>query len=244
MKIVKHAALSQDGKLEVTFDDIHVLNSGSSQAYEHQNVVTGVAMADGKLEVTYDNAFKITGASHSSSSSSSVGTITVVKDLRLEEGKLIVSYGELTYLPDRSISSDSVVFTNGCFDLFHSGHAAFLRACRSLGSMLIVGINTDESVKALKGQSRPICSLAERMAILHELRSVDRVIVFDEATPCDLIQRIRPDVIVKGPGYSEANMPEAAIVKAYGGRVVILDGPQISSSDIVERILKRCRTTI
>lgn len=137
-----------------------------------------------------------------------------------------------------------IVFTNGCFDLFHVGHAEFLRSCRALGSRLVVGLNSDDSVRRLKGPLRPICSESERRGVLQELKSVDEVIIFEEATPCELIQRIRPNVIVKGPGYSEANMPEAAIVKAWGGRVVILNGPQISTSEIVERILKRCRTTI
>jgi rfaE bifunctional protein nucleotidyltransferase chain/domain len=135
-----------------------------------------------------------------------------------------------------------IVFTNGCFDLFHCGHADFLRRCRELGSRLVVGLNSDDSVRRLKGPSRPICTQEERIGVLRELRAVDDVCVFHEDDPCNLIRRIMPHIIVKGPGYSEANMPEAAIVKAYGGRVVILEGPQISSSDIVERILKRCRT--
>ncbi|WP_397570672.1 adenylyltransferase/cytidyltransferase family protein [Schlesneria sp. T3-172] len=136
-----------------------------------------------------------------------------------------------------------IVFTNGCFDLFHVGHAEFLRACRALGSKLIVGLNSDDSVRRLKGPLRPICSEDERSGVLQELKSVDEVIIFNESTPCELIQRIRPDVIVKGPGYSEANMPEAAIVHSYGGRVVILEGPQISSTMIMERILDRCSQT-
>jgi rfaE bifunctional protein nucleotidyltransferase chain/domain len=137
-----------------------------------------------------------------------------------------------------------VIFTNGCFDLFHVGHAEFLRNCRALGSQLIVGLNSDDSVRRLKGPLRPICTQDERRGVLQELKSVDEVIIFDEDTPCELINRIRPDVIVKGPGYFASNMPEAAIVYSYGGRVVTMDGPQISSSEIIERILKRCRTTI
>ena len=129
------------------------------------------------------------------------------------------------------------VFTNGCFDLFHLGHAQFLKQCRALGSRLIVGLNTDDSVRRLKGPSRPIQEYAWREAMLRVCELADEVIPLDELTPCDLIGRIRPDVIVKGPGYSELNMPEAEIVKDYGGQVIILDGPPISTTDIIKRIL-------
>jgi len=135
-----------------------------------------------------------------------------------------------------SLNAPATVFTCGCFDVLHFGHAKFLRACRLLGEKLIVGLNSDASVKRLKGPLRPICTEVERWGLLEELRSVDEVILFDEDTPCELIRRLKPDVIVKGPGYSEANMPETAIVKAYGGRVVILPGPEISSTSIIERV--------
>ncbi len=133
-----------------------------------------------------------------------------------------------------------VVFTNGCFDVaLHVGHAQFLRRCRELGGKLIVGLNTDESIRRLKGPTRPICTLAERLEVLLACRYVDEVIAFDESTPCELIRRLRPDIIVKGPGYSPENMPEAAVVKGYGGRVVILDGPPVSTTEIMERIRQR-----
>lgn len=130
----------------------------------------------------------------------------------------------------------TLVFTNGCFDVLHAGHVKFLRACRSLGTRLIVGMNSDNSVRGLKGPSRPICNQVERWAVLESIRWVDEVFLFDESTPCELVKRLRPSIIVKGPGYSVENMPEAAIVKEYGGKVVILDGPDISTSKIIERI--------
>lgn len=132
--------------------------------------------------------------------------------------------------------TETLVFTNGCFDVLHAGHVEFLQQCRRLGTRLIVGINTDDSVRLLKGPSRPICNQNERWKVLEELRSVDEVILFAEPTPCDLIRRLRPDVIVKGPGYSEQNMPEAAVVQEWDGRVVILDGPELSTTAIIERI--------
>lgn len=128
------------------------------------------------------------------------------------------------------------VFTNGCFDVLHAGHIQFLRRCRQLGTRLVVGVNTDESVARLKGPSRPIMMLADRMEILRSLRYVDQIVSFAQDTPCELIDALRPDIIAKGPGYSEGNMPEAEIVKAYGGRVVILDGPNMSTTQLIERI--------
>lgn len=130
----------------------------------------------------------------------------------------------------------TLVFTNGCFDLLHMAHVRFLHQCRLLGDRLIVGMNSDESVRRLKGPSRPICNQVERWAVLESVRWVDEVFLFDEPTPCELIKKLRPDIIVKGPGYSPENMPEAAIVESYGGKVVILDGPDISTTKIIERI--------
>lgn len=131
------------------------------------------------------------------------------------------------------------IFTNGCFDLFHAGHARFLRQCRDLGDRLVVGLNTDNSVRRLKGPTRPICTLAERMEVLRACRYVDEVIPFDDLTPCRLVSQLRPGIIVKGPGYSIKNMPEAAIVTRYGGQVIVLDGATVSTSEIITRITSR-----
>lgn len=135
-----------------------------------------------------------------------------------------------------STSKATTVFTNGCFDLFHAGHVVFLSRCRALGDRLIVGLNTDDSVRRLKGPARPICTFAERSQVLLGCRYVDEVVGFGDLTPCRLIEQLRPAVIVKGPGYSIDNMPEATVVKEYGGQVVLLDGPPISSTEIIARI--------
>ncbi len=129
------------------------------------------------------------------------------------------------------------VFTNGCFDLFHYGHVDFLRRCRRLGSRLIVGLNTDASIRRLKGAQRPIIAECWRQDIVAACRYVDEVHLFDEDTPVHLIDLLRPDILVKGPGYSAANMPEAALARSYGAKVVILDGPPISTTGIIKRIL-------
>ena len=135
----------------------------------------------------------------------------------------------------------TTVFTNGCFDVFHFGHVELLRQCKLLGSRLIVGINTDASVRRLKGRSRPICQLSERIAVVGACKYVDEVIPFDESTPCELVRKLRPDILVKGPGYSVANMPEAQVSADYGGRVVIIEGPEISSSEIIRKIVEAYR---
>lgn len=128
------------------------------------------------------------------------------------------------------------VFTNGCFDLFHYGHVDFLRRCKAMGTRLIVGLNTDASIQRLKGAQRPIISQRWRYGVVSACRYVDEVHLFDDDTPVNLIDQLRPHIIVKGPGYSESNMPEAAVAKSYGARVVTLDGLPISTTGIIERI--------
>ncbi len=114
------------------------------------------------------------------------------------------------------------VFTNGCFDILHVGHVRYLTEARALGDRLVVGLNSDASVRALKGPNRPINSQEARREMLLALRCVDEVVIFEETDPCALIERLRPDVHVKGGDYRPEDLPEAAIVQAYGGEVVIL----------------------
>jgi len=116
-----------------------------------------------------------------------------------------------------------LVFTNGVFDVLHAGHVQYLAQARALGELLIVGMNTDASVKRLgKGDNRPIHSLEDRAAVLSALRSVDAVVSFDENTPEELIALLKPEIHVKGGDYRIEDLPEASIVQSYGGKVVIL----------------------
>lgn len=115
-----------------------------------------------------------------------------------------------------------VVFTNGCFDLLHAGHVALLETARSLGDVLIVGVNTDRSVRRLKGPGRPIVPLAERMELLAGLRAVGHVVPFAEPTPARLIEALRPDVLVKGGDYRADRIVGRDVVRAAGGRVVVV----------------------
>lgn len=130
-----------------------------------------------------------------------------------------------------------VVFTNGVFDLLHPGHVDVLRAARERGDVLVVAINSDASVRRLKGLDRPLRSEAERAYVLASVRSVDVVTIFDEDTPLELIRLLTPDVIVKGGDYSEATVVGAREVRARGGDVVIVPlTPGQSTTSILERL--------
>lgn len=112
-----------------------------------------------------------------------------------------------------------VVFTNGCFDLFHAGHARYLNAARALGDILIVGLNSDSSVMGLKGEGRPVMPEDERSEILCALHSVDYVVIFDDPTPLRLIERLLPDVLVKGGDWAHDSIVGAKAVRSHQGRV-------------------------
>ncbi len=116
----------------------------------------------------------------------------------------------------------TVVATGGCFDLLHTGHVRLLRTARELGDALIVLINSDASVRALKGPSRPVMPAEDRARVLGALACVDAVAVFDEATPERLLAAVRPDIWVKGGDYAAADLPEADVVTRHGGDVVIV----------------------
>jgi rfaE bifunctional protein nucleotidyltransferase chain/domain len=133
-----------------------------------------------------------------------------------------------------------VVVTNGCFDLLHVGHVRYLQAARALGDLLVVGVNSDASVRALKGPARPLVPAAERAEIVAALAAVDLVVVFDAPTAEPLVARLRPEVYVKGDDYTEATLPEARLVRAAGGEVVLLPTQSgLSTSALVARILAR-----
>ncbi|MBO0722494.1 MAG: D-glycero-beta-D-manno-heptose 1-phosphate adenylyltransferase [Blastocatellia bacterium] len=132
-----------------------------------------------------------------------------------------------------------VVFTNGCFDLIHPGHVRILREARSLGDALIVAINSDRSVRELKGPNRPILNENERAEVLAALACVDYVITFDDVLPRETIKAIRPDVLVKGGDYTPDTIVGRAEVEAQGGEVKSLSYIEgFSTSDLIERIRK------
>jgi rfaE bifunctional protein nucleotidyltransferase chain/domain len=135
----------------------------------------------------------------------------------------------------------TVVWTNGCFDLLHVGHVRSLQAARALGDVLVVGINSDNSVRALKGPDRPVQSQADRAEILAALGCVDRVIIFDEPTPEAAIARLQPNICCKGADYAPGcgnPVPEAGLVSSLGGRMVFL--PLVNGQS-TSAILRRVR---
>lgn len=131
----------------------------------------------------------------------------------------------------------AVVFTNGCFDVLHAGHVRYLTKARAMGDFLVIGLNSDASVRRLKGDGRPINTEGDRAEVLDALRAVDAVTIFGEPTAEALIAMVRPDVYVKGGDYTLETLPEAKIVKEYGGRVEfvpLVEGR--STTNVIERI--------
>lgn len=133
-----------------------------------------------------------------------------------------------------------VVLANGCFDLLHVGHVRYLRAARELGDALIVGLNSDASVRRLKGPGRPLMPAAERAELLGALAAVDAVVLFEEDSADRLVERIRPDVHAKGTDYTESTVPERAAVRAAGGTVAIAGDPKSHATrDLIAAIVAR-----
>lgn len=133
-----------------------------------------------------------------------------------------------------------LVLANGCFDLLHVGHVRYLRAARALGDALVVGLNSDTSVRRIKGPGRPVMPAGERAELVGSLAGVDAVVVFDEDTAEALIARLRPDVHAKGTDYTAESVPERAAVLAAGGRVAITGDPKAhSTKDLIAGILAR-----
>lgn len=177
-----------------------------------------------------------------------VGTASVTRAeicARLREGSPFYTAKELSIddLCERlaTLRNDgrTIVFTNGCFDLVHAGHVHYLQFARNQGDCLVVGLNTDESIRELKGAGRPVQTLAERKQVLGAFEMVDYIIAFEAPTPSELIRRIRPDVLVKGEDWRDKGVVGREIVEEYGGRVVL--APLVagqSTTGIVERILE------
>jgi rfaE bifunctional protein nucleotidyltransferase chain/domain len=135
-------------------------------------------------------------------------------------------------------AGDRITLANGCFDLLHVGHVRYLHAAKELGGRLIVALNADESVRSLKGEGRPLMPAEERAEILAALADVDAVVIFPERDVRAIIREIHPDVQAKGTDYTAENVPEADMVREYGGRVAIVGDPKNhSASEIIRNRL-------
>ena len=131
-----------------------------------------------------------------------------------------------------------IVFTNGCFDILHVGHTRYLREAKKAGDVLVLALNSDESVRSLKGDKRPLIPEAERGDVVASLESVDFVTIFNELTPLELIEYLKPDILVKGGDWAEDQVVGRASVTKWGGKVVII--PEIkgsSTTNIIEKII-------
>lgn len=141
------------------------------------------------------------------------------------------------FVNEQRAESRTIVFTNGVFDLLHPGHVRYLRQARELGDALLVGVNSDRSVRAIKGPDRPLTPETERVEILEALECVDGVVVFDEDTPHELVAALQPDVLVKGADWAEDAIVGRDIVEGRGGRVVRVPiEPGHSTTRIIEKI--------
>ena len=139
-------------------------------------------------------------------------------------------------------SGQKIVFTNGCFDIMHVGHVRYLADARSEGDLLVVGLNSDASVRIIKGDKRPIVRQNHRAEVLASLGCVDFIVVFDEPDPLKLIQTLKPDVLVKGEDWTEDEIVGAESVKSLGGKIVRISFVEESSTTaIIEKIIQRYR---
>jgi D-glycero-beta-D-manno-heptose 1-phosphate adenylyltransferase len=143
-------------------------------------------------------------------------------------------------VPAIQASGRKVVFANGCFDLIHAGHVRYLQNARALGDVLILGVNSDACVAALKGAGRPLQSEADRAEILSSLDCVDYVLLFNTPTVDAILKALKPDIHAKGTDYTEESVPERETVRSYGGRVAIVGDPKNHSTrDLIETILSK-----
>lgn len=159
------------------------------------------------------------------------------------ESKILKLSDLIQRLKNLRKSGKQIVFTNGCFDILHVGHVRYLAAARSEGDVLVVGLNSDASVKSIKPDNRPIVNQEQRAEVLAGLGVVDFITIFEESDPMPLIRAIKPDILVKGADWKEREIVGADVVKAYGGKVVRVEVvPGISTSRIIRRIVKRYQT--
>ena len=131
-----------------------------------------------------------------------------------------------------------IVFTNGCFDILHVGHVRYLKEAKALGDILILGLNSDCSVKSLKGLNRPINNESDRAEVLSALKAIDYVVIFDEKTAENIVAEVKPDIYAKGGDYSIDTLPEAKIVAEHGGKTVLL---QLVDGKSSTNIINKCK---
>jgi D-beta-D-heptose 7-phosphate kinase/D-beta-D-heptose 1-phosphate adenosyltransferase len=157
---------------------------------------------------------------------------------RGKAGKIQSADSLLAELDWRRKQKQVVVFTNGCFDVIHRGHIEYLKFCKAQGNIVVVGLNSDSSVRTIKGPDRPIHNQLDRAAVLAALETVDYITIFDEPDPLKLIEKVRPDVLVKGQDWEKKGVVGADFVRSYGGKVVLAPLVEGKSSTLVIEKMK------
>ncbi len=158
--------------------------------------------------------------------------------MRMKHEERIVDRSELIKIAQTERTNGKrIVFANGCFDVLHVGHVRYLESAKTLGDLLIVGINSDAQTRRLKGKGRPLIPQDQRAEIISSIEAVDLVTIFDEPTVTELLLAVKPDIHAKGTDYTEDSVPERDVVRSFGGRVAIVGDPKDhSSSEMVERL--------
>jgi len=155
-----------------------------------------------------------------------------------KENRKLKSQEEMTEIrKELKKQGKKVVFTNGCFDILHTGHVRLLEKTRALGDVVILGLNSDSSVRKIKGPTRPIIKESERAEMLSALECIDYIVFFDERTPVNIIKKLKPDIHVKGGDYTNKPMPERKVIEGYGGKVVLIPlFKDFSTTSVIEKI--------
>ncbi len=202
------------------------VNSTPLEIAEFANLTAGAAISKpGYVDISQEDLLELEGQ----------------KSAQLAAHKIVPLAKLQTIVGEAKKSGRKIVWTNGCFDIMHVGHILYLEKARSLGDMLIVGLNSDASVRSFKGPSRPIVEERQRAKLLSALSCVDYVTIFEDSSPVKLLELLQPDVFAKGGDYSIAslNQDERRAVEQYGGRIELLAGvPGMSTSHLIEKILK------
>ena len=147
-----------------------------------------------------------------------------------------------TVISAAKLEGKKIVFTNGCFDILHIGHIRYLQEAKALGDLLVVGINSDESVRALKGEGRPVNDQQERAEIIAALECVDYVVIFTETNPLDVLSQLEPHFHVKGGDYRGKSLAEAGLVSSYGGKVVLVgETAGKSTTALIAKLVEKMR---
>lgn len=242
------ATMDEDGSLIVengvptyrasapTTDRPHV--SGAGDTYISAFVLSYLNSGDPSTSAEIASAAASVAIGKASTASCSQGELKTFFNIH---HKFVADLHELGKLCDTyHAAGKRIVFTNGCFDILHSGHVAYLHQARALGDVLIVGLNKDDSIRRIKGSGRPINSLADRIQVLAGLSSVDHIIPFGELgndTPIPLIEVSKPNIFVKGGDYTMESLPEADTVERFGGKIALVDRiPQHSTTHIISKI--------